>query len=171
MAVRVLLEDKTIKPLKYWITCLLTLLFPGFPKAPTYLGEGDPHSIPAVAVYPLFLLFGVCDSEIHRNLRPPLVPADTFLLQRALCSCSSMLTRHLTLVVSGLSNIQQMTVLTKGKSAEVGNENYIHTRLMVHCFIRFGCLESSVSCLYLQITSKCFVPSVVEQCKISINGN
>lgn len=120
MPVRVLQEVKTIKPLQYWIPCLLTLLFSGFSKAPTYLGESDPHSIPVVAVHPLFLLFGVCDSEIHGNLRPPLVPADTFLLQRALCSCSSMLTRHLTLVVSGLSNTQQMTVLTKGKSAGVG---------------------------------------------------
>lgn len=58
------------------------LLFPGFPKAPTYLGESDPHSI-AVAVHPLFLLFGVCGSEIQQNLRPPLVTADT-VIQRAL---------------------------------------------------------------------------------------
>lgn len=57
-----------------------------------YLGESAPHSIPVVAVHPLLLLFGVCGSGVHRYLRPPLVPADTVLLQRALCGGAPILT-------------------------------------------------------------------------------
>lgn len=70
---------------------LIIQFFPVFSKVPKYPTRNEPHSIPVYALHVPFLPYAVCVFELRRKLRICYVPADTVLLECALCGCAAFL--------------------------------------------------------------------------------
>lgn len=75
------------------IQLVIQFFFCFFSKVPKYPTKNGPHSIPAFALHFPFLPFAVCVFKLCRKPRIHHVPADTVLLELALCGCAPFLIR------------------------------------------------------------------------------